>query len=248
MGPLEGVRLLEIAGLGAAPYCAMVLADMGAEVVRVVRPGPGQFGGGRPSYDLLSRGFNPANSVTVTLPPTNGVANFTLVPIGPADGPPEITTTSLPDALVGQPYSQVLDVTNAASSFSWSLASGALPSGLTINSYLGTISGTPTQTGQSSFAVELTDGRGSNAVATLSIQVGTPAPRAPILDDPRIVGANTFEVRVTGTTGQSYTLQVTSDLQHWADLLTTNAPSDVFRIDDVSATNSSRLYRVRANP
>jgi alpha-methylacyl-CoA racemase len=55
MGPLQGIRLLEIAGIGPGPYCAMVLADMGAEVVRVVRPGPSQFGE-RPAYDLLSRG------------------------------------------------------------------------------------------------------------------------------------------------------------------------------------------------
>jgi alpha-methylacyl-CoA racemase len=55
MGPLQGIRLLEIAGIGPGPYCAMVLADMGAEVVRVVRPGPGAYGD-RPQYDLLSRG------------------------------------------------------------------------------------------------------------------------------------------------------------------------------------------------
>jgi alpha-methylacyl-CoA racemase len=55
MGPLEGIRLLEIAGIGPGPYCAMVLADMGAEVVRVARPGPGAYGN-RPSFDLLSRG------------------------------------------------------------------------------------------------------------------------------------------------------------------------------------------------
>jgi alpha-methylacyl-CoA racemase len=54
MGPLQGLRLLEISGIGPGPYCAMVLADMGAEVVRIVRPGPGQFGG-RPTHDLLSR-------------------------------------------------------------------------------------------------------------------------------------------------------------------------------------------------
>jgi alpha-methylacyl-CoA racemase len=39
MGPLEGHRIIEIAGIGPGPYCAMLLADMGAEVVRVVRPG-----------------------------------------------------------------------------------------------------------------------------------------------------------------------------------------------------------------
>ncbi len=44
MGPLEGLKLIEISGIGPGPYCAMLLADMGAEVVRVVRPGPKPFG------------------------------------------------------------------------------------------------------------------------------------------------------------------------------------------------------------
>lgn len=39
MGPLAGVKVIEIAGLGAAPYGCMMLADMGAEVVRVERVG-----------------------------------------------------------------------------------------------------------------------------------------------------------------------------------------------------------------
>jgi len=38
MGPLAGVRIIEIAGLGAAPFCGMMMADMGAEVIRVDRP------------------------------------------------------------------------------------------------------------------------------------------------------------------------------------------------------------------
>ena len=37
MGPLEGVKIVELAGIGPAPFCAMLLADMGAEVVRVDR-------------------------------------------------------------------------------------------------------------------------------------------------------------------------------------------------------------------
>src|ERR1700721_4151511 len=37
-GPLAGVRIVEIAGLGAGPFCGMMLADMGADVVRVDRP------------------------------------------------------------------------------------------------------------------------------------------------------------------------------------------------------------------
>ncbi len=36
-GPLAGLRIIEVAGLGAGPYCGMMLADMGAEVLRVER-------------------------------------------------------------------------------------------------------------------------------------------------------------------------------------------------------------------
>lgn len=39
-GPLSGVRVVELAGIGPGPHAAMVLADLGADVVRVERPGP----------------------------------------------------------------------------------------------------------------------------------------------------------------------------------------------------------------
>lgn len=39
MGPLEGVKVIEMAGIGPVPFAAMVLADLGADVVRIVRPG-----------------------------------------------------------------------------------------------------------------------------------------------------------------------------------------------------------------
>ncbi len=38
-GPLAGVRVVELAGIGPGPFCAMLLADMGAEVIRLDRPG-----------------------------------------------------------------------------------------------------------------------------------------------------------------------------------------------------------------
>ena len=37
MGPLQGYRIIEIAGIGPAPYCGMLLADMGAELIRIER-------------------------------------------------------------------------------------------------------------------------------------------------------------------------------------------------------------------
>jgi alpha-methylacyl-CoA racemase len=53
-GPLRGVRVVELAGIGPGPHAAMILADLGADVVRVDRPGGQPLTGG-PS-DLLNRG------------------------------------------------------------------------------------------------------------------------------------------------------------------------------------------------
>lgn len=41
-GPLDGVRVLELGGIGAVPFCAMLLADLGADVVRMDRPDAGR--------------------------------------------------------------------------------------------------------------------------------------------------------------------------------------------------------------
>ncbi|GAA4547830.1 CaiB/BaiF CoA-transferase family protein [Pseudonocardia xishanensis] len=43
-GPLAGVRVVELAGIGPGPHAAMILADLGAEVVRIDRPGGLQLG------------------------------------------------------------------------------------------------------------------------------------------------------------------------------------------------------------
>jgi alpha-methylacyl-CoA racemase len=55
-GPLAGVRVLELAGIGPGPFAAMLLADLGADVVRVDRPEPGPAITGDPGRDLLNRG------------------------------------------------------------------------------------------------------------------------------------------------------------------------------------------------
>lgn len=54
-GPLRGVRVVEIAGIGPGPHAAMILADLGADVVRVERPGGAPSPGNR-ATDLLTRG------------------------------------------------------------------------------------------------------------------------------------------------------------------------------------------------
>jgi alpha-methylacyl-CoA racemase len=54
MGPLKGTKVVEMAGLAPGPFAAMMLADMGAEVLRIERPGQ-QAPAGHPSVELLNR-------------------------------------------------------------------------------------------------------------------------------------------------------------------------------------------------
>lgn len=71
MGPLSGIKILEIAGIGPGPFCAMMLADQGAEVIRIDRAG-GHMGGvpGDPTKDILNRG---RRSIAIDLKSTEGV-------------------------------------------------------------------------------------------------------------------------------------------------------------------------------
>jgi crotonobetainyl-CoA:carnitine CoA-transferase CaiB-like acyl-CoA transferase len=56
VGPLAGIKVVELAGIGPGPMCAMLLADLGAQVVRIERPGPSDLGIGRERrFDLLLR-------------------------------------------------------------------------------------------------------------------------------------------------------------------------------------------------
>lgn len=72
MGPLAGVKVLEIAGIGPGPFCGMLLADMGAEVVRVDRTTavPADLPA-EPPLDFMARG---KRSVAVDLKHPDGVA------------------------------------------------------------------------------------------------------------------------------------------------------------------------------
>ncbi len=71
MGPLAGVKVIELAGIGPGPFCGMMLADMGADVVRVERASnvPAEMPAGSPP-DVASRG---KRSIGVDLKNPEGV-------------------------------------------------------------------------------------------------------------------------------------------------------------------------------
>ncbi|MGH6954457.1 MAG: CoA transferase, partial [Alphaproteobacteria bacterium] len=71
MGPLQGLKVVELAGIGPGPFAAMLLSDMGAEVLRVDRTQPSGLGVERPArFDLLNRG---RRSVAVDMKDRRGV-------------------------------------------------------------------------------------------------------------------------------------------------------------------------------
>ncbi len=69
MGPLHGIRILELAGIGPGPFCGMMLADMGAEVIRIDRPGGNPLAGGM--HDVL---FRNRRTLALDLKHPDGVA------------------------------------------------------------------------------------------------------------------------------------------------------------------------------
>ncbi|MFL6089129.1 MAG: CaiB/BaiF CoA transferase family protein [Aeromicrobium sp.] len=54
-GPLRGIKVVELAGIGPGPHAATILADLGADVIRIDRPGGGGTGA-PPATDFLTRG------------------------------------------------------------------------------------------------------------------------------------------------------------------------------------------------
>jgi alpha-methylacyl-CoA racemase len=68
-GPLQGIKVVEMAGIGPGPFCAMLLADMGADVVRVERGA--DVLGLQGKHDVTNRG---KRRVQVDLKTTDGAA------------------------------------------------------------------------------------------------------------------------------------------------------------------------------
>lgn len=104
-------------------------------------------------------------------PTVAGTFSFT-VRVTDSSGPPQtatksltltivsalaILTSSLPPATAGTPYSTTLSPAGGTLPYSWAVTSGSLPSGLTLNSSTGVISGTPTVAISSSVTIRLTD-------------------------------------------------------------------------------------------
>jgi autotransporter-associated beta strand protein len=108
-----------------------------------------------------------------------------------ATPPPSITTLTLPGGNVGDVYSQTLAATGGVPPYTWSLASGTLPPGLTLGSN-GAISGTPSSSGTSNFTVRVTGN--DNAFSTASFSLTVSNTHAPSIETSALPEGNIGDV------------------------------------------------------
>jgi len=130
--------------------------------------------------------LNTSTGVVSGTPSTVETANFT-VKVTDSQGTPDedtqalsitvnaadllITTTSLPDGIVDTAYSRTVEATGGVTPYTWSIDSGSLPAGLSLNSSTGVISGTPTTYGDSNFTVKVTDSQGTPDTDTQALSI-----------------------------------------------------------------------------
>ncbi len=104
---------------------------------------------------------SPSAAGTPVTTGTTGTAGSSRVLSGSATvnvvGPLKISSTALPEAPIGKPYSTSLDAAGGTGAFTWSVSGGSLPPGLSISPGSGAITGTATVLGKSSFTVHLAD-------------------------------------------------------------------------------------------
>jgi subtilisin-like proprotein convertase family protein len=101
-----------------------------------------------------------------------GMRSYTLVV-----GTLAITTSTLPEGRLHLPYAQNLTASGGSIPYVWSLFSGALPPGLTVNS-AGSITGTPTQPGTFSFTLRVTDNQSLTSQKAFTLKVNRSTVRA----------------------------------------------------------------------
>jgi Putative Ig domain len=123
-------------------------------------------------------------------PTTQGASSFTVIvsdlndkqatkpltlEVGPPPPPLSITTDFLPQGLQGVPYNAQLEGSGGVGPYTWTIDTGALPAGLTIND-AGVIAGRPSTAGSTSFVVRVKDSLGTSSTKSLFLTVTQPPP------------------------------------------------------------------------
>ena len=153
------------------------------------------------------------DSTTLTVLPPGGLA---------------ITTTSVPVGILGKAYSATLAATGGTPPYTWSIASGTLPAGLTLGASTGVISGTPTAIGVSSVTFKVVAGA-LNATRVLGVSVA----KNQVAAENALPGNPASEWDITGAGDASIQGFATDISVNQGDTISfkINTPSTNYRLD-----------------
>jgi hypothetical protein len=110
-----------------------------------------------------------SGTLTITSNAENSPLTFALSGTGVPPAALTVTSTTLPVAVIGSTYSGSLQATGGIPPYDWTVVSGSLPTNLSLQATSGVISGAPTQTGTSSFTVQVSDSETPAAVTTAQL-------------------------------------------------------------------------------
>jgi hypothetical protein len=170
-------------------------------------------------------GLSPSSGVISGTPTSAGTYMFTVTPIDHdgqagaahsfsitvAPAPLVITTSTLPGGTVGSAYHGQLNATGGTKPYTWSITSGALPAGLTLDSSSGAITGTPTAAGSPQVTFQARDAAGQATSVQATISIVKPALSVSTASLPTGELEQTYDATLTASGGiQPYTWAVTS--------------------------------------
>jgi hypothetical protein len=197
-------------GILAVPYAYLPTVSAGGVLPLTWSISAGNLPGG------LS--LNTATGAIIGAPSTAGTFSFTLkvsdsstptpqVALLPAvvtiNNPLAIVLSTLPNGIVGVPFTTTLTTTGSVPPLTWSISAGQLPTGLTLNASTGVISGTPSVTGTANFTVQVADS--ANPVRTtsqaMSITVNSLLSITPITLPNTVLGIPLSPITLTATGG-----------------------------------------------
>ena len=160
-------------------------------------------------------------------------------------------SNALPTAVSGISFSNQFFATGGVPAYDWEVVAGNLPAGLTLDSFTGVLTGTPTTNGTFNFSIRLRDYHEASAGLTQAVTLAiAPAQPAQLALSLMGQGSNTEAwVTLNGPAGQRQAIQTSSNLLNWTSVTTNFTGTNFFQFIETNALRDPhRFYRSMVVP